>query len=34
MVYVVIADIVGVILFFYSMLLIADMVDKRRGRKP
>lgn len=34
MVYVVIADIVGVILFFYSLLLIADMVEKRRGKRP
>ena len=34
MTYFVIGVIVGLFIVFYSMLLIADMVDKRRGRKP
>ena len=32
--YIAIGVLLGVFLLSYSLLLIADMVDKRRGRKP
>ena len=34
MIYFVIGVIVGLFIVFYSMLLIADMVEKRRGKRP